>query len=499
MATTQIDNVDDLVSLNSDVKLASQSRWHRYGHLVLALLLLWPLQQLQQHVLADYHHQEAYSWTTTTCMQLALLLLLVNALWFGFAPLVHYIPLRPFRKRAHLPNQQVPASWYKACASRDLPMAARKSFIIAGREIVIVRTEANNGAAVVFDAHCPHIGAHLGIEPTTVDIEDLHSTSPCKRVDAKKSTIECPYHCWRFSVKTGLPVDMGEAKSKPMNTKETPKLRLWRVQELAQTVFVWYPPEREPTWLMSDSTSIPKCLDDPNSCYFVGTTEAWVQCRLAEIPENAPDKYHLKPVHAASMLPRVFPMLEHCYENARWFPSDKHTFQAQLDVGLSLTLFGRKLSYPRMQTRVIQIGLGFVYFDIEIDLGFGFGCCSRKTKRKKDDDDKDDKKWVLHMLQSVTPITNNLNRIQHVGYANRGIPMWFSKAILWALAEQSGRDVPIWHGKQYLDNPGLCQAEQPILDFREWAKQFSWSSDESKQSKQRGHIQIVDLGLCRRE
>jgi len=72
----------------------------------------------------------------------------------------------------------IPNGWYAACASADLGPEQVVSFIAVGRELVAFR--GADGAVRVLDAHCPHMGAHLG-GGQVVD-----------------STLRCPYHHWRY-------------------------------------------------------------------------------------------------------------------------------------------------------------------------------------------------------------------------------------------------------------------------------------------------------------
>lgn len=54
-----------------------------------------------------------------------------------------------------------------------------------GLDLVAVRTQ--DGVAHVIDAHCPHLGAHLGVMGRMVG-----------------NCIECPFHGWRFNVDDGV-------------------------------------------------------------------------------------------------------------------------------------------------------------------------------------------------------------------------------------------------------------------------------------------------------
>jgi phenylpropionate dioxygenase-like ring-hydroxylating dioxygenase large terminal subunit len=72
----------------------------------------------------------------------------------------------------------VPNGWYAVTSSDELRPGAVHPFVAVERHLVAFRGE--DGAAHVLDAHCPHMGAHLG----------------GGRVEGE--TLTCPYHGWRF-------------------------------------------------------------------------------------------------------------------------------------------------------------------------------------------------------------------------------------------------------------------------------------------------------------
>ena len=54
-----------------------------------------------------------------------------------------------------------PDGWYFASTSADLQPGDIKPLELVGRDLVLFRTKG--GKAVVVNAHCPHLGAHVGI------------------------------------------------------------------------------------------------------------------------------------------------------------------------------------------------------------------------------------------------------------------------------------------------------------------------------------------------
>jgi phenylpropionate dioxygenase-like ring-hydroxylating dioxygenase large terminal subunit len=73
----------------------------------------------------------------------------------------------------------VPNGWYAATSTASLGVGQVESFIAVERQLVVFRDTA--GSAHVLDAHCPHMGAHLGGGSVHGD------------------TLQCPYHGWRYS------------------------------------------------------------------------------------------------------------------------------------------------------------------------------------------------------------------------------------------------------------------------------------------------------------
>lgn len=80
-------------------------------------------------------------------------------------------------RRTPLPDW--PQGWYVVARASDLPPRGVRTARIAGHEIVLFRTA--QGVLGALDAHCPHMGAHLGRG----------------RVDGEH--LECALHCWRLA------------------------------------------------------------------------------------------------------------------------------------------------------------------------------------------------------------------------------------------------------------------------------------------------------------
>ena len=77
------------------------------------------------------------------------------------------------------PITRHPDGWFAVARSEELAPGAVEAVSFMGHEVVLVRT--GSGEARVFDAHCVHLGAHLG-----------HGG----RMEG--DTLVCPFHAWRF-------------------------------------------------------------------------------------------------------------------------------------------------------------------------------------------------------------------------------------------------------------------------------------------------------------
>lgn len=110
----------------------------------------------------------------------------------------------------------VPNGWYAAAASDSLVPGAVEPFIAVERELVVFR--GDDGAAHVLDAHCPHMGAHLGGGSVHGD------------------TLQCPYHAWRFDgagACVEIPYSEGRIPSKAC-------VRSYPTHEQDGLVLFWY-------------------------------------------------------------------------------------------------------------------------------------------------------------------------------------------------------------------------------------------------------------------
>ena len=83
------------------------------------------------------------------------------------------------------PFPSAPNGWFGVGATDDLDVGDVRAIHYLGRDLVLFR--ADDAAARVFSAHCPHFGAHLGVGGTVCG-----------------DGIACPFHGWRFDSEGAL-------------------------------------------------------------------------------------------------------------------------------------------------------------------------------------------------------------------------------------------------------------------------------------------------------
>ena len=111
-----------------------------------------------------------------------------------------------------------PTGWFMVGWSHDFPVGSVKPLQYFGGHQVAYRTE--DGELHMLDAHCPHLGAHLG-----------HGGK------VKDDCIVCPYHGWGYGPD-------GVNKFIPYEDRPnvSHSLKVWPLVEQHGCVFVWHDP-----------------------------------------------------------------------------------------------------------------------------------------------------------------------------------------------------------------------------------------------------------------
>lgn len=165
--------------------------------------------------------------------------------------------------------------WFSVARTDELKIGTVQRVKAFDRELALYRTRS--GVAVVQDAFCPHLGAHLGVEGRVVG-----------------ESIRCPFHGWRFGT-DGKCVEIPYCDDIP----ERAEIRTWHVCERNGDIMVWYHPNEEPpAW------DVPYVEEfDSDDWSPVQTWEFTIPNHVQNIAENTCDPVHFQFVHRMPTTP----------------------------------------------------------------------------------------------------------------------------------------------------------------------------------------------------
>jgi phenylpropionate dioxygenase-like ring-hydroxylating dioxygenase large terminal subunit len=318
------------------------------------------------------------------------------------------------------PHRVHPTGWYQVAWSAELPPGGVLSRRYFGVDLVLFREEG--GTARLLDAHCPHLGAHLG-EGGWVEGPD----------------IVCPFHGWRWS---------GEGRNTAIPYSDRPnrgqRLRCWPVAERHGLVLTWYDAlGRPPLWDPPELAEMVPGFD--GSGYYPvhpDCTRLWADVRVRPqwVVENIVDVAHFQYVHAARSITTItaYESFEHNFRVSHTFDSNR---------GLALTM------------RAWGLGLMVGVFRTDAS--------------------------VAHVeLQASTPIDGDRSDLRDTVFLPRDPgapdrPDERQRAVLDRQLAELGNDVRIWRHLVYRARAPLTPEEaKPYRALRGWAEQF-YPSEES--------------------
>jgi phenylpropionate dioxygenase-like ring-hydroxylating dioxygenase large terminal subunit len=171
----------------------------------------------------------------------------------------------------------IPTGWFAVSWSADLEVGDVRPLRYFAKDLVLFRT--SDGVAHVLDAHCPHLGAHLGHGGKVED-----------------DKLVCPFHAWEFD-------GAGTCTRVPYATKMPKKgnVRAWDVKELNGLIMTWHDGAgRPPMWEMP---VISEYQDDGWTAY---RTRQWIvnTCNQ-EMAENQVDAAHFRYLHGTTDMPET--------------------------------------------------------------------------------------------------------------------------------------------------------------------------------------------------
>lgn len=304
------------------------------------------------------------------------------------------------------PFPAYPNGWFRVAYTVDLATAEVKPLRYFGRDLVLFRTEA--GEACVLDAHCAHLGAHLG-------------HGGCVSGD----TIRCPFHHWLWD-RNGSCVEVPYAKRIP----PTAKMRSWPVAEKNGLILIYHDAEgRPPAYEIPD---VPEVGAEGWSAPFVHTWK--LRARWLDMNENCVDQAHFKFIHGALEIPAIETQ------------TDGHIFHTE--ARLRMKAPGNSEAEGVLNTN--DFGPGFQIVNMS-----GFIDTIEMNTSTPIDEEFTETSFLC------TAKTEGDLRKEHL-----------AEKIVKDLMQQFENDIPIWENKASWSRPVLCDGDGPVGDYRKWMRQF---------------------------
>ncbi|MBK7974537.1 MAG: Rieske 2Fe-2S domain-containing protein [Deltaproteobacteria bacterium] len=306
----------------------------------------------------------------------------------------------------HDTSLPLPNGWFCVAWSKDLVPGEVKRVYYFGEELVVYRTR--RGKAVVLNAYCAHLGAHLGQGGRVLG-----------------DNLRCPFHGWEFG-------PSGRCETIPYCDTIPPRARVrsWDVREVNRMILVWRHAEGEPpSW-------------EPPELPEIGG-EGWTEPIVHEVTVGV----HMQDMAENNMDPQHFLYVHHG-------PPEE-------DAEISYGEGGRFL---RVRTRhAHETPYGRFTVDLERDtwglgltsvrmMGFGEKGLLMYTSTSPIDEHRCISRWL---------ITTGEDLADTVG----------AEFLPWAI-EGVKQDFPIWENKIHRPDPVLCKADRELIEFRKWVRQF---------------------------
>jgi nitrite reductase/ring-hydroxylating ferredoxin subunit len=319
---------------------------------------------------------------------------------------------------ARFPFSPFPSGWYTVAFSRELRRRALRSFKFAGQDVVLFRSAS--GRPGLLPAHCPHMGAHLGVGG-----------------ELRGESLRCPMHGFEFDTE-------GHCTKTGYGTRPPPKCRAQAFPLLEQNGLVlayhdalgrapaWQPPEVDMRGFGPLRTHV----------------LAGLPTHPQETTENSVDIGHLGAVHG--------------YQNVR-------ALDALATEGAYLTTrygFTRRALLPGTPQTQVEItihayGLGYSYVDANV-ISHGL-----RTRHFVLATPTDGERIDLHVAGCVAGGGGLLSQVPGL-LLDRAVGAVAFRNFLADVRQ----DLRIWSNKVYVHPPALAQGDGPIGRYRSWARQF---------------------------
>jgi 3-ketosteroid 9alpha-monooxygenase subunit A len=316
-----------------------------------------------------------------------------------------------------------PTGWFMIGWSAEFTPGTVKALRYLGQDLVAYRTD--DGALHVLDAHCPHLGAHLG-----------------HHGKVNGDCVECPYHGWGFGPD-------GENRYIPYEDRPnvSKQLRTWPIFEMHECVFMWHDPAGgPPRFEVPDPfTTFPEFPGDPAEHYRAYPEVSVKYEREPVHPqislENTPDSKHFRYVHAATVEPVLM----------------KYTYDAAEYRGT--------IGWPVPGYRS-EDGMAMKLYNVAVGVGGAFAALQGKAEYR--------------LAFFTTPVDDETSDMFYSIWWKRDpgdpspvLPEKYKPVIDAQFLQTLWDDLEIWRYQKYVENPAFAKSDaKAYTDLRNWAKQF---------------------------
>ena len=309
---------------------------------------------------------------------------------------------------ARYPFPASPNGWFGIGGSELVAVGDVVPLHYLGRDLVLFR--GDDGGARVFDAHCPHLGAHLGVGGRVCG-----------------DGIACPFHGWRFDGDGALVDVPGIARAPRAGA------RAWDVREVNGRIFIWHHAEGA-----APQFEVVAYRED-EAAWTPWTSNTYqVRVHVQDLTENIIDRSHFSTVHDMA-------------------PPDEQQFEvrfsgASMVVEQSLKVTAVSEAGFEVRTRTTTWGPGIVAVEVDQD---PIEMLTYITQTPIDDEQTE---IGIHFSMKRLPDPDATRTISELN--DRITNLQFTQ------------DVPIWENKVYRERPMLTKVDGPVAQYRRWFRQF---------------------------
>ncbi len=297
--------------------------------------------------------------------------------------------------------------WYQIAFSEEMQSGQLLTFHYFGRELVGYR--GDDQQVRVFDAYCPHMGAHVG-----------------KGGKVDGNSVSCPFHKWKFD---------GEGKCSEISyAKKIPplaRLQMYRVCEKNGMVWIYFHNEKRS----------PLREVEPQQEFSTGDWSRFKILRwkfrsdTEHVIENIPDLAHFKFVHQMFAIP------------------DWQIEQTPECFHLSLTaktqLLGKRFYPSSIDVRILEPG----YLVVRIQQTLNLMIHATVTPINEQ---MVEQRFAVSIKKNINPLFR----------------MMLTPLFLYAIRKQFYQDIVIFENRKPPERPYLCDGDGPIGRYRRWYSQF---------------------------